>query len=213
MGVISLRNSVTSVLDAPAVTRRMALISCRIGRFGGKKPWMREPRLVVALAVAFATVAEGCAGEHHARSPASENSVRHPEISGSGYDSGSSPPPREEAALTATYGGKKPLARQSGQASYYGNSLAGHRTASGERYDPRAFTAAHRTLPLGTTVRVTRVDTGQSVVVRITDRGPFGSAHRIIDLSHAAAERLHMIRQGVAEVHLDVLEYGPSHRR
>ena len=104
---------------------------------------------------------------------------------------------------------------QQGQATYYGNSLAGHKTASGERYDPRAFTAAHRTLALGTVARVRRTDTGAVVYVRITDRGPFGSARRIIDLSRAAAERLGMIRIGVAEIRLEVVEYGrkPPRRR
>lgn len=125
------------------------------------------------------------------------------------------PPPPDEQTLAATYSSRSALAVQQGQASYYGNSLAGHKTASGERYNPRAFTAAHRTLALGTVARVRRSDTGAVVYVRITDRGPYGSAHRIIDLSHAAAERLGMIRMGVAEVRLEVVEYGrkPTRRR
>lgn len=125
------------------------------------------------------------------------------------------PPPADEQTLAATYSSRSALAVQQGQASYYGNSLAGHKTASGERYNPRAFTAAHRTLALGTVARVRRTDTGAVVYVRITDRGPYGSAHRIIDLSHAAAERLGMIRMGVAEVRLEVVEYGrkPTRRR
>ena len=101
---------------------------------------------------------------------------------------------------------------ESGQASYYGNSLAGHRTANGERYDPRAFTAAHRKLPFGTMVRVTRADDGRSVIVRVNDRGPFGNQRRIIDLSRAAAETLGMIRAGVVSVHLEVVEPGPAER-
>jgi rare lipoprotein A len=100
-----------------------------------------------------------------------------------------------------------------GEASYYGDSLAGRHTANGERYDPRAFTAAHRTLPFGTIVRVVRTDTNAVVYVRVTDRGPFGSARRILDLSRAAAERLHMIRAGVARVRAEIVEYGPRHRR
>jgi rare lipoprotein A len=125
------------------------------------------------------------------------------------------PPPADEKTLADKYASRGALAVQQGQASYYGNSLAGHKTASGERYNPRAFTAAHRTLALGTVARVRRTDTGAVVYVRITDRGPFGSAHRIIDLSHAAAERLGMIRMGVAEVRLEVVEYGrkPTRRR
>jgi rare lipoprotein A len=95
-----------------------------------------------------------------------------------------------------------------GKASYYADSLAGNRTASGEVYDPKAFTAAHRTLKFGTVVRVVRPDTGASVTVRITDRGPFAGKRqgRIIDLSRAAAERLQMLRAGVVTVRVEVLE-------
>ncbi len=92
-----------------------------------------------------------------------------------------------------------------GRASYYSDRLAGRRTASGERYNPRALTAANRELPFGTRLRVTRVDTGASVVVRVNDRGPFGSRQRILDLSRAAAERLDMIRAGVIEVRAEVI--------
>lgn len=97
---------------------------------------------------------------------------------------------------------------QVGVASYYGKKFAGRKTASGERFDPRAFTAAHRTLPFGTWVDVRRVDTGTSVRVRITDRGPFGDDKRVIDLSERAAEQLGMIRDGLADVELRVVS-GP----
>jgi rare lipoprotein A len=93
-----------------------------------------------------------------------------------------------------------------GRASYYSDSLAGNLTANGERYDPRALTAAHRSLAFGTQVRVTRPDTGSSVVVRINDRGPFGDRRRIIDLSRRAAQDLGMIRAGVVDVEVEVLE-------
>lgn len=93
-----------------------------------------------------------------------------------------------------------------GRASYYSDSLAGNRTASGEVYDPRQLTAASRNLPFGTRVRVIREDTGAEVEVRINDRGPFGSRSRILDLSRAAAERLDMIRAGVIEIRAEVLE-------
>ncbi|MDP8914751.1 MAG: septal ring lytic transglycosylase RlpA family protein, partial [Pseudomonadota bacterium] len=76
-----------------------------------------------------------------------------------------------------------------GEASYYGNELAGNRTASGERFNPRALTAAHRTLPLGSKLRVTNKANGKSVIVRINDRGPFAKA-RLIDVSFAAAQEL-----------------------
>jgi rare lipoprotein A len=94
---------------------------------------------------------------------------------------------------------------QVGMATWYGDALAGHKTASGERFDPRAMTAAHRTLPIGTWVEVTRVDTGKRVRVRINDRGPFGKSDRVIDLSKAAAKRIDMLRAGVVRVELRVV--------
>ncbi len=92
-----------------------------------------------------------------------------------------------------------------GQASYYHNSLSGRPTASGEPYDPKKLTAANRTLPLGTRLRVTRIDNGKSVVVRVNDRGPFGRRTRILDLSRAAAAELDMLRAGVVQVQAQVL--------
>ncbi|BBB13680.1 septal ring lytic transglycosylase RlpA family protein [Sphingopyxis sp. FD7] len=91
-----------------------------------------------------------------------------------------------------------------GVASYYGNELAGNRTASGERFDPGQLTAAHRTLPFGSMVRVTNIATGDSVVVRINDRGPFAHG-RVIDVSHAAAREIGMHRSGTARVKLALL--------
>ena len=91
-----------------------------------------------------------------------------------------------------------------GEASYYGHELAGNRTASGERFNPQAMTAAHRTLPLGTKLRVTNKANGRSVVVRINDRGPF-VGNRLIDLSLGAARELQMVRSGKAQVTLERL--------
>ena len=88
---------------------------------------------------------------------------------------------------------------QVGTASWYGPE-SGNRTASGERFNGSGMTAAHRSLPLGTIVRVTDLRTGRSVVVRINDRGPARWTGRIIDLSRAAAIRLGMITRGTAEV-------------
>jgi rare lipoprotein A len=93
-----------------------------------------------------------------------------------------------------------------GKAAWYGS---GKRTASGERFDKRAMTAAHRTLPFGTWVRVTAVRTGRSVVVRINDRGPFGDRRRIIDLSEGAARKLGIIDAGVAAVTVEILPGAP----
>lgn len=90
----------------------------------------------------------------------------------------------------------------SGKASYYGNQHHNKLTASGERFDQNALTAAHQTLPFGTRVRVTNTRNGQSVVVHINDRGPFVRG-RIIDLSKAAFERIASTRAGVIRVRLE----------
>lgn len=92
-----------------------------------------------------------------------------------------------------------------GTASFYGKRFHGRRTASGEAFDMHAHTAAHRTLPFGTLVRVTNPRNGKFVVVRINDRGPF-SRGRVIDLSRAAAEELGMINRGHALVELALVE-------
>lgn len=91
-----------------------------------------------------------------------------------------------------------------GTASYYAASLAGHPTANGERFDPAALTAAHRTLPFGSRVRVTNRRTGQSVVVRINDRGPF-HRNRLIDLSPQAARQIGIFNAGSGTVELALL--------
>ncbi len=92
-----------------------------------------------------------------------------------------------------------------GMASYYGDELAGNRTASGERFDPDELTAAHRTLAFGSRVRVTNMANGKSVIVRINDRGPF-SRGRVIDVSDAAAREIGMRRSGVAQVSMTLLD-------
>jgi rare lipoprotein A len=98
---------------------------------------------------------------------------------------------------------------QVGVASWYGSEFAGRRTASGETFDPRLLTGAHKRLPFGTWVEVRRVDTGRTVRVRINDRGPNGKAKsRIIDLSRRAAEELDLLHDGVVSVELRVVS-GP----
>ncbi len=94
-----------------------------------------------------------------------------------------------------------------GVASYYARSLEGRPTASGELYDANRMTAAHRTLPLGTRVRVTEPESGKSVVVRINDRGPYVRG-RTIDLSRRAAEQLGIADEGVAPVTLQIMPPG-----
>lgn len=92
-----------------------------------------------------------------------------------------------------------------GSASYYAAKFDGRRTASGERFDNDDLTAAHRTLPFGTRVRVTALSTGRSVIVRINDRGPF-HAGRMIDVSRAAAAELGLVARGHGMVELTVVE-------
>jgi rare lipoprotein A len=92
----------------------------------------------------------------------------------------------------------------SGPASWYGGKFHGRQTANGERFDQNGLTAAHRTLPFGTKVRVTNRKNGKSVVVRINDRGPF-HGNRVIDLSRGAAQAVGLINSGVAPVSLQVL--------
>jgi len=92
---------------------------------------------------------------------------------------------------------------QEGEASYYADSLDGNKTASGEPYDKDALTAAHRSLPFGTKVKVTYLETGKSVEVVINDRGPHAKG-RIIDLSRAAAQALGLIEDGHGKVKLEV---------
>jgi rare lipoprotein A len=108
-------------------------------------------------------------------------------------------PPGDQATTTQV---------EEGWATFYAQRRAGRRTASGERYDPKALVAAHPTLAFGTQVRVTRLATGASVVVRVIDRGP-GRAERrrgyIIDLSRAAAESLAFVSKGRARVRIEVI--------
>jgi rare lipoprotein A len=105
--------------------------------------------------------------------------------------------------------GEVPREFQRGTASWYGPRFNGRRTASGERFDMTEFTAAHRTLPFGTMVRVHSLVNGRDVDVRITDRGPY-AGNRIIDLSRAAAEELGMLGLGFKEVVLMVPESTPE---
>ena len=95
----------------------------------------------------------------------------------------------------------------SGLASWYGPGFHGNLTANGERYDQNGISAAHKTLPFDTIVRVTNLTNGKEIDVRINDRGPFIKG-RIIDLSKGAAKKIDMIRDGVVPVRLEILRYG-----
>ncbi len=107
--------------------------------------------------------------------------------------------PAEKPSPTAQI--SKPGAME-GLASWYGRQFHGRRTASGERYDMNKLTAAHRSLPFNTKVRVTNLENGRSIIVRINDRGP-SIRNRIIDVSRAAARRLDFEQQGIVRVRIE----------
>jgi rare lipoprotein A len=93
---------------------------------------------------------------------------------------------------------------QQGRVSWYGPGFHGRRTANGEVFDTHELTMAHRSLPMGTSVRVTNLDNGRSVVLRVNDRGPYVRG-RVADLSHAAAERLGFVDEGVVPARIELL--------
>jgi rare lipoprotein A len=103
--------------------------------------------------------------------------------------------------------GGKVLLTLEGVASYYANDFHGKLTSNGEVFDMNSLTAAHRTFPFGTKIRVTNLENGQSVVVRVNDRGPFKEG-RIIDLALGAAKEINLVKTGTARVRLEVLEWG-----
>lgn len=107
------------------------------------------------------------------------------------------------AALVATLG-TSAAAQNIGHASYYGKELAGRKTASGERFNPAGMTAAHRSLPFGTRLRLTNLGNGRAVIVRVNDRGPF-VRNRTIDVSLAAAQALGFAGRGTARVRIEPL--------
>lgn len=119
--------------------------------------------------------------------------------------------PEEDADLAEPVipAGAKPLETQTGLASWYGPPYHNRRGSNGEIYNMHAMTAAHRTFPLGSIVRVTNVKTSSTALVRITDRGPFIPG-RIIDLSLAAARKLDLVQAGVAQVKVELMESGES---
>jgi len=185
---------------------------------GRRLPWP----VLGALAVAVVT----CRTPPPLPTAPSASSVSSPEPAAAGPKSAGvaeKPPPSDESSiaraeprdfaheqteLAERYAKRRALSTLRGEASYYGRAFAGRKTASGETFEPERFTAAHRTLPFGTVLRVTRVGTKSVVYVRVNDRGPFGKKRRILDLSQAAAGELDMLRDGVCEVRVEVLERG-----
>ena len=177
-------------------------------------PTAGRPRLAIAL---LATLVAACAGPSPVSVQAPDEprpgpAVRSPASPADEPTAAPTPSPASEApgpanveapaahAAPATPSAPDGLIDQ-GLASWYGKRFHGRRTASGERYDMHAFTAAHKTLPFGTRVRVRSVRTGQEVVVRINDRGPFRRG-RVIDLSQAAINALGLRQRGVTAVEL-----------
>jgi len=122
------------------------------------------------------------------------------------------PPPSFLAEGRAAVKPLFPAEALHGIATWYGAVRNGHRTASGERFDEMAMTAAHKTLPFGTLLRVVNLKTKKSVVVRVNDRGQL-PAGRVIDLSYAAAEELEIVKAGVAPVRLEVIALGHPGRK
>jgi rare lipoprotein A len=153
----------------------------------------------------------GCSSKKHAKQqipplpppePPAQTAPGHDKEAASGTAPGARHP--EEAATTSIPKDAPVLYSETGIASWYGPPYHNRRGANGEVYDMNALTAAHKTLPLNSLVRVTNVKTGDSTVVRITDRGPF-VGDRIIDLSMAAAKAVDVWRPGTALVRVDVL--------
>jgi len=122
---------------------------------------------------------------------------------------GEGPSPVGSAAPAPTRFSGTVLLTEEGRASYYSTGFNGKLTASGEIFNKNAFTAAHRTFPFGTLLRVTNLGNNESVEVTVNDRGPFKKG-RILDLSEAAARAIGMIRTGTAEVRIEVLKWGSN---
>ena len=118
------------------------------------------------------------------------------------------PAPPDQTAPSpapAAVQGNREVYRETGTASWYGKEFHGRKTASGEIFDMYGISAAHRTLPLGTTIRVTNLDNYKSIKVRVNDRGPF-ARNRVLELSYGAAKELGYVAQGTARVKIEALE-------
>ncbi|MBD3241753.1 MAG: septal ring lytic transglycosylase RlpA family protein [Chitinivibrionales bacterium] len=160
-----------------------------------RKPIAAAYRLFAVL-VALALLAECTSSARYTRdnpTPAQQTARTEP-----------SPKPRRKTPPRTK---PQPSSRASfsGVASYYGPGFHGKQTANGERFDMHGMTAAHRTLPFGTRLRVTNRNNGKSVVVRVNDRGPFKKG-RVLDVSYGAAKRLDMLGSGTAPVDAVILE-------
>ena len=117
-----------------------------------------------------------------------------------------------DSVSSADPGARGTVAVERGKATWYGGKHHGGPTASGERFNKNAMTAAHKKLPFNSIVRVTNLKNGRAVTVRINDRGPYGKG-RIIDVSEAAARKLNMIRSGVVPCTVEVIKLGEQRKR
>lgn len=158
----------------------------------------------IAFVAAFAALPLGSAVAEASIEPGSVETERMPAIAVPVVQEIPPAQPAEvEAAQPAPVQASRSLG--SGVASFYGSELHGRRTASGERFDMNALTAAHRTLPFGTRLLVTNPSNGRTVTVRVNDRGPFHGG-RVIDLSHAAATQIGLVARGHGRVELAVVD-------
>jgi rare lipoprotein A len=135
-----------------------------------------------------------------------------PEPGDSSSETEAPTPSPDGEALRRQFSGRRPKRTFVGDATYYHDSLAGNPTACGESYAPMDFTAAHRSLPFGTILRVVHPSSGGDVFVRVNDRGPFGRRGLVLDLSRAAADEVGLMRTGVMKVRVEVLEFGSTRR-
>jgi rare lipoprotein A len=180
-----------------------AKFALRDVRWGTIRPRMPAPAALAAVLVVslLAMGAAGCAPKEEMHPP------REPVLAI--HANANEAPTDERVILDRAGTPSESQVAEVGLASWYGSAFAGRPTSSGERFDPKLFTAAHKRLPFGTWVEVRRIDTGRTVRVKINDRGPNGRAqNRIIDLSRRAAEELDLVRLGVVRVELRIVD-GP----
>jgi rare lipoprotein A len=164
---------------------------------GAARSAYRAKRGAAAIATAAALLLAGCASQRDAVSLTRSHAVP-PRAQ---MDGGQVPAPNTRPAKP---GHDHPRYEENGLASWYGKRYHGRRTASGQRFDMNALTAAHRTLPFGTRVEVTNLGNGRALVVVINDRGPFVKG-RVIDVSRRAAANLGFLRKGLARVRMRVV--------